>query len=65
MSRPAELFARIKAKGANAIDELIESRVSEELFLDFKRSADNGAGRTLHDTDRKNYSKALSGFANS
>lgn len=48
-----------------AIDDFLNSRASEELFLDFKRSADNGIGRTLHDTDRKNYAKAISGFANS
>jgi len=65
MSRPQDLFDAIKAGGRPAIDALIETRTSEELFLDFKRSADDGAGRHLHDSDRANYAKALSGFANS
>lgn len=40
-------------------------RQSEELFLDFKRSADDGKGAKLHDRDRTNLSKAISGFGNS
>jgi hypothetical protein len=37
----------------------------KNLFLDFKRSANNGTGGRLHDRDRKNLAKALSGFGNS
>jgi hypothetical protein len=35
------------------------------LFLDYKRSADEGAGRTLSNRDRSNLAKAISGFGNS
>ena len=65
MERAEDLFNTIKEKGAEAIDELIETRKQEELFLDFKRSSDNGSGKRLSDTDRNNFSKAISGFGNS
>lgn len=65
MDRAFELYSRIKATGEEAIDDLIETRASEELFLDFKRSADNGANRRLHQNDRNNLAKAISGFGNS
>lgn len=64
-NRAKHLFDRITEKGLNAIHEFIEDRKSEELFLDFKRSSDNGGGRKLSDTDRNNLSKAISGFGNS
>jgi hypothetical protein len=65
MDRAEDLFNRIVAGGETAIDELIASRQSEELFLDFKRSSDNGSGRRLSDVDRKNLAKSISGFGNS
>ncbi len=65
MGRAEDLFCRIKEKGEAAIDAFILDRQSEELFLDFKRSADNGNGTKLHDGDRKNLAKAISGFGNS
>jgi Putative DNA-binding domain len=65
MGRAEDLFERIRNEGESAIDFFIETQQSEELFLDFKRSADNGAGRKLHDNDRQNLSKAISGFGNS
>ncbi|MEO7862806.1 MAG: ATP-binding protein [Nitrospirales bacterium] len=65
MGRAEDLFNRIVQAGEKAIDEFILDRQSEELFLAFKRSADDGKGRKLHDTDRKNLSKAISGFGNS
>lgn len=65
MGRAENLFERLKTAGENAIDEFIVTRQNEELYLDFKRSADNGGGRKLHDTDRANFSKAISGFGNS
>lgn len=43
----------------------INQPVTEELFLDYKQSADNGQGRTLDQTDRNNLAKAISGFGNS
>ena len=65
MGRAEDIFERIQQNGETAIDEFIITRKSEELFLDFKRSADNGAGRVLHSIDRDNFAKAISGFGNS
>ena len=64
-TRAEELFERIKTGGEEAIDELIANTVSEELYLDFKRSADEGSGTALHSRDRENYGRAVSGFGNS
>jgi hypothetical protein len=47
MGRAEDLFRRLSEQGEQAIEGLIEDRQSEELFLDFKRSADNGAGTNL------------------
>lgn len=65
MGRAEDIFERISLEGEAAIDDFILTRKSEELFLDFKRSADNGGGGRLHENDRKNLGRALSGFANS
>lgn len=65
MGRAEELFDRLRLQSEAAVDAMIADRQSEELFLDFKRSADNGAGDKLHQNDRQNLSKALSGFGNS
>jgi hypothetical protein len=64
-SRAADLFSRLEQGGEPAILELIATRKAEELFLDFKRSTDYGAGKRLHDNDRNNLAKAISGFGNS
>lgn len=63
--RASELFQRIIVDGERAIDYLIQSRESEAYFLDFKRSSDGGAGHRLSSTDRKNLTRAISGFGNS
>ncbi len=65
MGRAEDLFNRLKQNREKAIDEMILDRQSEELFLDFKRSSDNGRGIKLHDIDRSNLAKAVSGFGNS
>ena len=65
MERAEELFEKIKSEGKSAIKEFILTRKAEELFLDFKRSADNGNGKLLHANDRNNLQKAISGFGNS
>ncbi len=65
MGRAEDLFQRLSEGGEAAIDALIADRQSEELFLDFKRSADGGTGSRLHDDDRGNLAKAVSGFGNS
>jgi hypothetical protein len=65
MGRAEDIFEKIKRDGAAAIDDFILQRASEELFLDFKRSADEGGGTKLHVDDRKNLSRLISGFGNS
>jgi hypothetical protein len=65
MARAEDIYSRLETGGAAALDELISGQQSEELFLDFKRSADSGAGNRLCDIDRNNLSRAISGFANS
>lgn len=65
MGRAEDIFAKIKTGGAAAINDFILQRASEELFLDFKRSADDGGGAKLHVDDRKNLSRLISAFGNS
>jgi Putative DNA-binding domain len=65
MSRAHELFAHLRSQGESAVSELIADFQSENLWVDFKRSADNGSGTKLHQSDRENFAKAISGFANS
>lgn len=64
-SRAAELYKRLEQGGAKALDDLIADREAESLFLDFKRSADDGTGPRLLSDDSKNLSKSVSGFGNS
>lgn len=42
----------------------IKDKVKEDLYLEFKTKQDSRTG-TLGDSDKKNFSKSLSGFANS
>lgn len=65
MESAKDIFEKIIKDGEAAIDEFITTRKSEELFLDFKRSANNGSGTRLHQNDRENLAKAISGFGNS
>jgi hypothetical protein len=65
MGRAEDLLERISSLGEVAVDELILERQCEELFLDFKRSSDDGAGIRLSNADRANLAKAISGFGNS
>jgi len=65
MGRAEDIFEKIKKDGEQAIDEFIIDRKSEELFLEFKRSSDNGSGSKLSDSDREHLAKAISGFGNS
>jgi len=60
-----EVYERILSEGEAAIDEFITDREAESLFIDFKRSATNGKGKRLHQNDRSNLAKAISGFGNS
>jgi hypothetical protein len=65
MARADELFERLSVEGEAGIYTLIREQVSEELYLDYKRSANDGRGSSLHNNDRSNLGKAISGFANS
>ena len=58
MSRSEDIFERIVAQGETALDGFINDRQREELYLDFKQSADRGAGSRLHQTDRNNLSES-------
>jgi len=64
-SRAKEILENILKNGESAIDAFISDREAESLFLDFKRSADNGSGKKLYMNDRANLAKAISGFGNS
>jgi hypothetical protein len=63
--RAKEILEKILQNGESAIDALIADREAESLFLDFKRSANNGSGKKLDQNDRSNLAKAISGFGNS
>lgn len=66
LGRAEEIFEKLKCDGEPAIDQFIEIRKSEELFLDFKRSADDGKGpKFLDQRDLNNLARAISGFGNS
>lgn len=65
MGRAEEIFKGVITGGLSAIDQFITDRKSEELFLDFKRSADDGNLKSLHQNDLNNYGRAISGFGNS
>jgi hypothetical protein len=64
-SRAEDLLAELTVGGEAAIDRFISERRSEELFIDYKKSADDGIGTKLHHIDRGNLAKAVSGFGNS
>jgi hypothetical protein len=65
IGRAEDLFTELISGGEAAIDRFIAERRSEELFIDYKRSADDGTGTKLHHTDRGHLAKAISGFGNS
>jgi hypothetical protein len=65
MGRAEQLLERIRAGGANEIENMVSTSVVEELFLDYKLTATVLPSKKLHDDDRKNLAKAVSGFANS
>jgi hypothetical protein len=65
MSRAKDLFEKLRSQGLTALDALIADREPESLFLDFKRSPDDGSSKVLTEEDGKNLAKAISGFANS
>jgi hypothetical protein len=65
MGRAEDLFDRLVKGGEAEILSFIDLPVTEELFLDYKRSADDGKGTSLHNRDRANLARSISGFGNS
>lgn len=65
MSRASDLWDRILAGGPEAVRSLVEERQTEQYFLDFKRSTNQGSTPRLADRDRNNLARAISGFGNS
>jgi schlafen family protein len=64
VSQTEQLAARLIEGGEAVIDELIEQRESEAVYLDFKRAATTAGAARLDDSDQKNLAKAISGFGN-
>lgn len=64
MDAARDLFEQFMDQGLALIDRWVLDGTREDLHLDFKRKAHPKEAR-LSDDDRRNYSKALSGFANS
>lgn len=60
-----QLLKIIENEGQDAILRFIEERTTESRFLDFKQKSDGDGSENLNKDDKKNYAKALSGFANS
>jgi|SRR6185295_10938901 len=58
---PERLFDLIASEGD--LQRLVDEAREEDLYLEFKRKTDARDG-VLGDSDRKNFSKTLSGFAN-
>ena len=54
MERAEEIFSRVVEDGETAIDDFIFNRESEELFLDFKRSSDEGRNRKKNKNKHNN-----------
>lgn len=59
-----QLLDMIKQEGEAIILRFIEDRTPETRFLDFKRKTDSEGAVKPSEDDKKNYVKALSGFAN-
>ena len=64
-NRAGELFERFVSGGEATIDQFIAQKVSEELFIDYKRVTNQDASVLLEQADRENLARAVSGFANS
>lgn len=65
MGRAEDIYQKVMDEGITALEAFIVDRQSEELFLDFKRSSNDGNDVRLSTIDRKNLAKAISGFGNS
>lgn len=60
-----QLLRLIKDQKLSAIDNFLKTGQPEGVFLDFKEKHSHDGTEPLHRDDVKNFSKALSGFANS
>lgn len=65
MGRANDLFERFEKEGSIEVERHIREKIVEEIYLDYKVSADEGANSRLHNNDRANLAKAISGFGNS
>ena len=63
MSNARSIFERYSTSLAAIEQSIVHPAREENLYLDFKKAADGKGPATK--PDRKNLSKALSGFANS
>lgn len=59
-----QLLTQLRERGVHLIEDWINEGYREDLHLDFKRKSNPGSPR-LSDEDKRNLSRALSGFANS
>jgi hypothetical protein len=64
MSQAEQVLASLLSGGEAALDDYVQRRESEAVYLDFKRAATTAAHTRLQDDDRKNLAKAISGFGN-
>lgn len=66
--RPAEnLYNEIKKLGISYIDNVVINKISENYYLEFKTCEQGNylEKRSLSESDRKNFSRAISAFGNS
>jgi schlafen family protein len=63
--RAKDLFEQFVVGGEETIDRFIAEEISEELFIDYKRSSSDGNEKKLSQTDRENFARAIAGFGNS
>lgn len=57
----------LKKRGHTALKDILARRESEKFFIDFKTTEkeDYSKQRTLYESDKKNFARAISGFGNS
>ena len=63
--RAEDLFRQFVSGGEETIDRFITEQISEELFIDYKRTANDGDEAKLNQNDRENFARAIAGFGNS
>ncbi len=59
-----KILENLRNNGVQEIDHLIGLGEQESFYIDFKEVATKLSDNKLNDSDRKNYAKAISGFAN-